>query len=71
MKIYIAEHPGVYIDGVSVVSASSSRKAKEIVREAINFRLQRKGKNVKISDIRVREFTADVENIAILSDGDY
>jgi len=70
MKTFVAEHDGLYLDGVSIVTAKDSREARKILRPKIKEEMKRLGKKASIS-IKLTEIDTKKPNGFIVQNGDY
>jgi hypothetical protein len=70
MKVFIAEHDGIYLGGHSVVVAEDRKEARKILRPIIKDMFFSYGKKASLS-IKLEEVDTKTPNVVMVFNGDY
>ena len=70
MKTFVAEHDGLYIAGISIVTAKDGIEARKILRPKIKEELKRLGKKASIC-VKLTEIDTKKPNSFMVQNGDY
>jgi hypothetical protein len=65
MKVFTASHYGVYLGGCSVIVAKDEATARTLLSAELEHR------KLKQDGVELRVVDADVEQVIMLTDGDY